>query len=127
MKEQIEVHLFLNKSKTHPITPEERIKHTMLEMVKNGYVFGYWSQCQLGSLMKGNTLLPDFKVINIDWRNEKAVIEPITQMPKWDLCEVLLTIAMRTEWNKNSGYIAKGLLGMYFCHDSRDSKDAIKH
>ena len=59
--------------------------------------------------------------------NERAVIEPITPMPKWDLDAVLLTVALKTAWIPTSSFTAKGLLGMYFCDGSADNRFAIKH
>lgn len=127
MKKLIEVHLFLNRSTTHPITPEERIKHVMQEMVKTGHVLGYWTTPDMVGITKGVHKAPDFKVVNIDWRNEKAMIEPITEFPGWDLDTVLLSIATKTEWSRAEGYKAVGIYGMYFFLGDATAKETINH
>ena len=72
---RIEVHLHCVKSLTANPQWAERIHIFMRTMCKDGFLNGWLSFKDVS----GNP--PHFKIINLDWRSEKAIIELEEDLP----------------------------------------------
>lgn len=106
---KIEVHLFCSKSTTHPFPREERVHIFMRSMCKHGFMNGWFHFKDIVNQQ------PAFKIVNLDWRNEKAMIEIKDDLP-WDVDDLLLCLSHEINFDKTLGFVAGDVVGGHFVH-----------